>query len=309
MCLIFLLEVLKCDPGSCFVPYWDFWACSVYTVRQRSHSPTYRIGNTNILLDSVHYLPLAEATIFRFLVPITTALACSSFLGERLSTKELGAGVVALLGIVVIAHPASIFDNVIHDIRPHETDTFNELTPRQHLIAIIVAIIGIFGASGAYTMIRIIEHRAHTLISVNYFAILSTVVSAVALLVIPDIGFTMPEDVRQWCLLLSMGFLGFALQFLLTAGLQLDRSSRATSMMYSQLIFALMYDFVIWGMLPGMWTLIGGAIVTASTLWAALQRKVPTATIKDVANDEESALLQHRRVDEQISAKRSSFEA
>ncbi|KAH0388363.1 hypothetical protein KCU89_g16871, partial [Aureobasidium melanogenum] len=34
------------------------------------------------LYYSVHYLPLAEATVFRFLVPIITAWACSVFLGQ-----------------------------------------------------------------------------------------------------------------------------------------------------------------------------------------------------------------------------------
>ncbi|KFX92355.1 hypothetical protein O988_07309, partial [Pseudogymnoascus sp. VKM F-3808] len=38
------------------------------------------------LYYSVHYLPLAEATVFRFLVPIVTAWACSIFLGEIFSS-------------------------------------------------------------------------------------------------------------------------------------------------------------------------------------------------------------------------------
>jgi len=158
------------------------------------------------------------------------------------------------------------------------------------MLAIAASLLGVFGASGAYTMIRVIGNRAHALISVNYFAILGTFGSTLALLVIPGIGFTMPQGAKEWVLLLALGVLGFALQFLLTAGLQLDKSSKATSMMYTQVIFALTFDWAIWGVLPGMWSFVGGVIVIASTLWSALQKnRVVEEKIEVV--DEESALL------------------
>jgi drug/metabolite transporter (DMT)-like permease len=239
----------------------------------------------------VHYLPLAEATIFRFLVPIVTAWACSILLGTIFSWKELCAGILALIGVVVIAHPAAIFGgnadstNVGH--------TVDEVTPTQRLIAIAISVLGVLGASGAYTMIRVIGDRAHALISVNYFAIVSTFGSAFILLVTPNIGFVAPQSAREWVLLFLLGILGFILQFLLTAGLQLDKSSKATSMLYTQVVFALLFDWSIWGVLPGTSSIAGGIIVIASTLWSALQKpqRAVNDTSKTAAVDEESALL------------------
>jgi drug/metabolite transporter (DMT)-like permease len=241
--------------------------------------------------DSVHYLPLAEATVFRFLVPIVTAWACSIFLGQVFSRKDLAAGLVALIGVTIIAHPAAIFG---HEIDSTNTgNKIDKVTPTQRLIAIGVSVVGVLGASGAYTMIRVIGDRAHALMSVNYFAFISTVGSTAILLITPGIGFVMPENGREWALLALLGVLGFVLQFLLTAGLQLDKSSKATSMLYTQILFALLFDWTIWGVLPGTWSLIGGAIVIASTLWSALQK--PQKPTKDVSKtsavDEESALL------------------
>ena len=95
-------------------------------------------------------------------------------------------------------------------------------------------------------------------------------------------------------MLVFLGIMGFILQFLLTAGLQMDRSSKATSMMYTQIIFALMFDWAIWGILPGVWSIVGGIIVIAATLWAALQKtpeEKPEVKGKDVEADEESPLL------------------
>ncbi|KAG9635376.1 hypothetical protein KCU64_g15042, partial [Aureobasidium melanogenum] len=247
------------------------------------------------LYYSVHYLPLAEATVFRFLVPIITAWACSVFLGQSFSRTEFLAGVIALLGVVIIAHPAAIFGRVDDDIKaPHQPNKIDQVSAGQRLLAIFVSVIGVLGASAAYTLIRVIGSRAHALISVNYFALISTFGSAGALLVLPGMKFTMPHGAREWLLLSLLGILGFVLQFLLTAGLQLDRTSKATSMLYTGILFALAFDWAIWGVFPGFWSCVGGVIVIASTLWSALQKSKGASqsvvTKKEVV-DEESALL------------------
>lgn len=259
----------------------------------------------------MHYLPLAEATVFRFLVPIFTSWACSIFLGEIFSSRDLLAGLIALIGVTFIAHPSILFGPAANDgiQTPGPTD-IDVVSPAQRLLAITVSLLGVLGASGAYTMIRVIGTRAHALISVNYFAILGTFGSAAALLVVPGMSFTMPRGAREWVLLVLLGVLGFALQFLLTAGLQLDRSSKATSMLYTQVLFALAFDFAIWGAFPGGWSLFGGAIVIASTLWSALSKpsKAASTPAKTAVVDEETALLggQEREEVVEVAPKRAN---
>jgi drug/metabolite transporter (DMT)-like permease len=211
--------------------------------------------------------------------------------------------------VVFIAHPAFIFGHVKDTIDTDKPGKVDDVTSAQRLIAIAASLLGVFGASGAYTMIRVIGNRAHALISVNYFAILGTVGSTVALLVIPGIGFTMPQGAKEWILLLALGVLGFALQFLLTAGLQLDKSSKATSMMYTQVIFALTFDWAIWGVLPGMWSFVGGVIVIGSTLWSALQKNKIVEKKEVEVVDEESALLGAQEGDEDVVGRRGSVGA
>lgn len=245
------------------------------------------------LSDSVHYLPLAEATVLRFLVPIATAWLCSVFLGLKFTRREFVAGLVALVGVILIAHPKAIFGNAENHADTNMSGAVDDVNSTQHIIAVVVSLLGVFGASGAYTMIRVIGDRAHALISVSYFAMISTVGSTTALLIIPGIRFTMPQDALEWILLILLGVLGFVLQFLLTVGLQLDKSSKATSMLYTQVLFAIMFDWTIWNVFPDSWSLFGGAIVIASTLWSALQKphKIVQDGIKTLPVDEESALL------------------
>ncbi|KAF2865204.1 hypothetical protein BDV95DRAFT_632423 [Massariosphaeria phaeospora] len=247
-------------------------------------------GGLYCLYYSVHYLPLAEATVFRFLVPILTAWACSLVLRQPFTRQEFIAGLVSLGGVIIIAHPPWLFGEVNDDIKPGKPAGIDKVSPAQRFLAIVVSLVGVLGAAGAYTTIRIIGDRAHALMSVNYFALLATVGSTIALLAIPGIGFQTPQSAREWILLVSMGVFGFVLQFLLTAGLQLDKSSKATSMLYVQILFALGFDWGIWGVIPGTWSLIGGAIVTGSTLWSALQKPRAMVVKKSVV-DEESALL------------------
>jgi drug/metabolite transporter (DMT)-like permease len=246
--------------------------------------------------------------VFRFLVPLVTAYACSIFLSQPFTRKELIAGLVALLGVVIIAHPPWLFGQVSDTITPKKPSGIDHVTPTQRFIAIVISILGVAGASGAYTMIRVIGNRAHALISVNYFALLATVSSAIGLVVIPGIGFVAPTTARDWTLLILMGVFGFVLQFLLTAGLQLDKSSKATSMLYAQIIFALAFDFGIWGVIPGAWSLFGGAIVIASTLWSALQKN-NVAVNKTIEPDEESALLGAQVEGSEDVARRASIGA
>ena len=210
-----------------------------------------------------------------------------------------------MAGVVIIAHPAVIFGHNING--PNTGDKVDKVTPTQRLIAIAISVLGVLGASGAYTMIRVIGDRAHALMSVNYFAIVSTVGSAAILIITPDIGFMSPQGAHEWALLILLGVLGFILQFLLTAGLQLDKSSKATSMLYTQILLALLFDWSIWGVLPDSWSLVGGAIVIASTLWSALQKpqQIAKNASKASAVDEESALLRNEAAEGAVERRAS----
>ena len=78
-------------------------------------------------------------------------------------------------------------------------------------------------------------------------------------------------------------------------------------MLYVQIIFALAFDWGIWGVVPGAWSMFGGVVVIASTLWSALQ-KPRAQPAKENASDEESALLGAGAEEEQV-VRRASISA
>ncbi|KAJ6190173.1 hypothetical protein N7519_000194 [Penicillium mononematosum] len=253
------------------------------------------------LYYSVQYLPLSEATVITFLSPIISCYACSLLIpGETFSRKQLLAGLISLGGVVLIARPFSKRDPSMTiatptataawalglststvDRPPSETDSYH------HVMATIVAFLGVLGASGAYTSIRMIGRRAHPLVSVTYFSSVTTVISFVAMLTVPSVPFRVPNTVVEWTLLTGLGVCGFLLQFLLTAGLSyvppasvsdgkpMAQGARATSMVYMQMFFAVFYDKVVWGSTLSPISWVGSGIILACAVYVAFAQESP----------------------------------
>ena len=236
---------------------------------------------------SLEYLPLSDATVITFLAPIVACWACSVLIHEPFTRSEQVAGVISFLGVILIARPTSFLPSSSGsstggsggtdglamtnstDVYP-DSQGLGNVTPSQRLSAVGVALIGVLGAACAYTIIRWIGQRAHPLISVNYFAAWSTIVSTVALLTIPGIGFRLPASLTQWAYLVFLGSCGFVMQFLLTAGLAYEKSSRATNMVYTQMLFALAFDKLVWRTTPGVLSIVGSSLILGSALYVAV---------------------------------------
>ncbi|KAF9697782.1 hypothetical protein EKO04_004262 [Ascochyta lentis] len=264
------------------------------------------------LYYSLSWLNISDATVITFIIPTLTALVCFIWLREPFTIREALAAVIAFSGVLLVARPTWLFPNPPVDPITGDPET-NEIvanilafvtsapattpapiSPTQRTLAVLAAILGAFGASTAYATIRVIGKRAHSLISVNYFAGIATLGSFLTLLIHPDLHFVMPTSAGQWGLIAVIGLTGFLLQFLLTEGLQREKAGRATNLMYLQLVLALVIDRVIWGTTPPVESLGGAALIIGAAVWITLQKN---AGVKDEGKgkgkvvDEESSLL------------------
>ncbi|KAI0844827.1 hypothetical protein F5Y00DRAFT_247775 [Daldinia vernicosa] len=252
---------------------------------------------------SLSYLNISDATVISFLVPTMTAFICFIALREPFTVKEAIAGLIAFAGVLFIARPTFLFpQHRAHEPELNGTRIFMAdqpkgivpsvpATPAERSIAALLAVIGTFGAAAAYSTIRVIGKRAHSLVSVNYFAVLATVGSFVIILVVPDLHFEIPQNVTQWALLVAIGVAGFLLQFLLTEGLQREKAGRATNLIYTQMVFALILERVVWGTTPPAESLFGSALIIGSAIWVSLQKNKAATKQKALVVDEERSLL------------------
>ncbi|KAL7626063.1 Basic amino-acid permease [Parahypoxylon ruwenzoriense] len=252
---------------------------------------------------SLSYLNLSDATVISFLVPTMTAFICFVALKEPFTAREAMAGFIAFAGVLFIARPTFLFPN--HEEEQPEAGVTGlfiadrstgivpsvPATPAERTLAALLAVIGTFGAAAAYSTIRVIGKRAHSLVSVNYFAVLATVGSFLIIVVHPDLHFEIPQNITQWSLLVAIGIAGFLLQFLLTEGLQREKAGRATNLIYTQMVFALILERVVWGTTPPAESLFGSALIMGSAIWVSLQKNKVATKQKSPVIDEERSLL------------------
>lgn len=246
---------------------------------------------------SMMYLPLADATVISFLAPGVAGFICWFLLREPFTRLERLATLVALFGVVLIAQPASLFSKSETSgdttTTPPETGlpgADHEATAEERLVAVGVALLGVLGAAGAFTVLRTIGKRAHPLISVNYFGVISTIMSLLALTIAPRLNISQPTlqwvtptSFKQWLLLIPLGILGFIMQYLLTSGLGADKSNRANAMVYTHMLFAASFDRWVFGHRMGLMSGMGCTLILGSAIGVVLMKKPPAPkTVEDV---------------------------
>lgn len=140
-----------------------------------------------------------------------------------------------------------------------------------------------------------IGSRSHPLMVVNYLA---WVIVGVAAVVVAIEQPTWPTSPKSWAFMLFVGVFGglmvrissvvhmrdpafrhsgshYCQEFLLTAGISSDRSSASTVMIYSQVLWALAIDRVIWHVSMNIWTFVGVGGVVGSLIMVSLAKEIP----------------------------------
>ncbi|KAI1095196.1 hypothetical protein F5B19DRAFT_442255 [Rostrohypoxylon terebratum] len=245
---------------------------------------------------SVKYIPLAEATVISFLAPNIAGYMCHILIHDTFTRREQLASFIALGGVVLITRPMSLFSGASSPQSAPSVVTaeavFNATaeisypggehipTSAERLKAIGVAMLGVLGAAGAITSLRCIGKRAHPLVSVNYFGTWCVFVTTTILSVAPALDYAQPElrlelpdTVRKWALLFVVGASGLIMQMLMTSGLAVEKSNRATAMMYTHMLFAAGFDRWVFKHSMGWMSLTGCGLIVGSALWVALTKK------------------------------------
>lgn len=222
---------------------------------------------------------------------------------------EKVAAMISLLGVVLIARPTAFFSSPKNHSSPASGDIdagtpgvgsrpsfadYNNVTPTQRAMAVAIALVGVLGAAGAYTTIRWVGKRAHALITVNYFGAMCTIASIIFMLTLPSVGFLIPKRPIEWAYLFFLGSTGFIMQFLLASGLQYEKSSRATNMIYTQMLFALAFDKLVFGTTPGVLSILGSSLILGSAIYVALRKEANKKAASEVSennSDEELGLI------------------
>lgn len=202
---------------------------------------------------SVTSLPLAEATILQYTHPIFTALLAVFFLKERIQPATLICIVLCILGLYCILLP--------------ELDGSTEVN--LPAFSVIVALIGAFGSSIAYVIVRKLSQTEDSSVIILYFPMIATPISI--LLVWND--FIWP-DLHLTFMLIMIGVFTQIGQYGLTKAMKTQEAGKASAFSYVQIVFSIVIGLVYFDEIPAVSTYIGGTLIVVGALFNVFGQRI-----------------------------------
>ena len=203
------------------------------------------VGTTGFAMVAFRTMPLAEATAVLFLSPLLVTILAGPFLHERIGAGRWAAACLGFAGVLLIARPGGALS----------------------LEGMSWALAG----AACYAIYQLLTRRLsqdeHPQTLLFYTALVGTAVMSLAL---PWFWSETAPAPLQWLQIISLGFYGGVGHFLLIRAFRLAPASTLTPFGYTQLIWATLLGWGVYGHLPDVPALAGMAIVAASGLWLAL---------------------------------------
>lgn len=203
------------------------------------------VGTTGFAMLAFRTMPLAEATAVLFLAPLLVTLLAGPFLGERIGAGRWIVVFVGFAGVLLIARPGGALNPV----------------------GIAWALAGAVCYALYQLLTRRLSQAEHPLTLLFYTALVGTVVMSLAL---PWFWVDTSPEPLQWLLIASLGFYGGIGHFLLIRAFRLAPASVLTPFGYTQLIWAALLGWLVYGHFPDALSATGIAVIAAAGLWLAL---------------------------------------
>jgi drug/metabolite transporter (DMT)-like permease len=213
------------------------------------------VGSTAFNFVALKYLQLDQTITIFFLTPLIVAALAGPLLGEWVGWHRIVAIVAGFLGVVIVMRPG-----------------FGGIDP---------AVVFSLAATLSYAVYNIWTRYLAAYDPPEVTQSYSPLAGAVLILPFALHGWTWPQTATTWLLLLSLGFWGGLGHWLLILAHRLAPAPILAPFIYLGLISMSALGYLIFGNVPTLWTLSGGAVVILSGLYLlARERKLlgPRAT-------------------------------
>ncbi len=222
-------------------------------IRQKITSPNWRwhlartscgwVGVT-LMFAAAAFIPLSDATAISFLNPVFGMMLAIPLLGERVGPIRWLAAAIALLGALVLIRPTPA------SFQPAA------LLALGAAMVIGLELILIKRLSGAEAPVQILL--------INNM--LGTMIATIAVLFV----WQAPTQ-EQWFGLIALGLMMACAQFCFVNGMARADASFVAPFSYGALVFAGLYDLVIFDVVPDVISIVGAGIIVAGALLLALR--------------------------------------
>jgi drug/metabolite transporter (DMT)-like permease len=190
--------------------------------------------------SAIQHLALTQATAFTFAAPLFMTALSALMLREVVGWHRWGAVVVGFVGVLIMVRPQGHMD----------------------LTGVGFALAAALGSALAMVQIRQIAVTEKGPTIVFYFTLAGTILG----LAVSLFHWVTPDPATLAVLILG-GLIGGVGQLFLTEAIRVAPVGVVAPFDYSQLIWAALLGYLIWGELPRPATLAGAAVVAASGLY------------------------------------------
>ena len=197
------------------------------------------------IFKALTILPIATATVIQYTYPTFTVICAYIFLKEFILKRIVYSIIIGWIGILLVSQPEF-----------NSNSNIQETT-----LALVIAILGALMTSLAYICVRKLSYKEHPLVIIYYFPLVSIPLS------IPFIinDFVLPTG-AEWLWIAGIGIFTQIGQLCITEGLRLLPAGQATSLNYSQVIFASIWGILIFQESITSSIYLGGFCVLISTI-------------------------------------------
>jgi drug/metabolite transporter (DMT)-like permease len=191
-------------------------------------------------MASLRYLPLTEANVVSFVSPLLLTALTYPVLGEEVSAGRRAAVAAGFAGVLVVMQPG---------------------TAMFHWAVVLPLIMAIFGAL-YHVLTPVVARIDDPAISIYFLSVIGALSMSV---VVP--WYWMNPDVLGWAMLLAIGACGTIGYMLIVRAFAHAPTSLLAPFFYVHLIWATIYGWLVFGDVPTVATIIGGALIIASGVY------------------------------------------
>ena len=199
-----------------------------------------------LFFAAVVFIPLADASAIHLVSPLFVVALASPVLGESVGLRTWIGVVAGFLGALIIIRPGM---GAMH-------------------WAAILPVGSALSAAVLQVTTRKLSQTEGTLTILVYTSLVGLVVYSLA---VPFVWVA--PDLAGWALMILMGCLGFCSNFAQIKAFQAAPAAVASPFIYTGLVWATGYGFVLFGDLPDRWTVLGMMTIAASGIYILRQER------------------------------------
>lgn len=219
------------------------------------------IGTIGIVLGAwaLSMMPLAETTILLFTSPLFTVLLSYPLLGERVGPYRLSAVAAGFIGVIIMANP------------------LNENLTQLPLLGIIVGLGWGFSSGMVDIWLRLMGKTENPNTTTFYFVLFGSIVTGMHW---PFANVTpLSFSISALGLIGILGITGLSSQLAKTYSYKLAEASLIAPIMYTMIVWAMLFDYIFWNKIPQMNVITGASLIIASNLFILYRERRKKSSI------------------------------